>query len=89
MTLAHFFPSLNIDVCELDPAVLAVAQSWFGFAQGERLQVRVGNIHPFINFDVFLMNLSPRFNQRCPKSCILRSELPHISIRISVKSDKI
>ena len=43
MTLAHFFPSLNIDVCELDPNVLAVAESWFGFAQGEHLQVQIGD----------------------------------------------
>ncbi|XP_055041846.2 eEF1A lysine and N-terminal methyltransferase [Misgurnus anguillicaudatus] len=38
-----FVPCARVDVVELDPAVLEVAQTWFGFQTDERLKVILGD----------------------------------------------
>nr|XP_055041846.1 eEF1A lysine and N-terminal methyltransferase [Misgurnus anguillicaudatus] len=38
-----FVPYARVDVVELDPAVLEVAQTWFGFQTDERLKVILGD----------------------------------------------
>ncbi len=38
-----FVPCARVEVVELDPAVLEVAQTWFGFQTDERLNVRLGD----------------------------------------------
>ncbi|KAL0164114.1 hypothetical protein M9458_039867, partial [Cirrhinus mrigala] len=38
-----FVPFSRVEVVELDPAVLEVAQTWFGFQSDERLKVVLGD----------------------------------------------
>ncbi|XP_043076183.1 eEF1A lysine and N-terminal methyltransferase isoform X2 [Puntigrus tetrazona] len=38
-----FVPHARVEVVELDPAVLEVAQTWFGFQTNERLKVTLGD----------------------------------------------
>ncbi len=38
-----FVPCARVEVVELDPAVLEVAQTWFGFQTDERLNVTLGD----------------------------------------------
>ena len=46
--LRHHFPELAIDVVELDPAVVEVAQSHFGFKTDEKMHVFVADGRKFI-----------------------------------------
>lgn len=46
--LRHHFPELVIDVVELDPAVVEVAQSHFGFETDEKMHVFVADGRKFI-----------------------------------------
>ncbi|KAM8874785.1 eEF1A lysine and N-terminal methyltransferase [Spinachia spinachia] len=41
--LRDFVPEVTVEVVELDPVVLQVAQDWFGFRPDERLTVTVGD----------------------------------------------
>lgn len=41
--LRDFVPNVTIEVVELDPAVLEVAQKWFGFQPDDRLTVTLGD----------------------------------------------
>lgn len=41
--LRDFVPNVTIEVVELDPAVLEVAQEWFGFRPDDRLTVTLGD----------------------------------------------
>lgn len=38
-----FVPGVRVDVVELDPAVLEVAKTWFGFQTDDRLKVILGD----------------------------------------------
>lgn len=38
-----FVPSSQMDVVELDPAVLDLAQTWFGFQPNDRLKVTLAD----------------------------------------------
>ena len=44
----ELFPELLVDVVEIDPAVVRVAERYFGFQAGERLQVYVQDARAFI-----------------------------------------
>ncbi len=46
--LRRHFPELAIDVVELDPAVVQVAKSYFGFRPDDKMQVFVGDGRKFI-----------------------------------------
>ena len=46
--LRHHFPQLNIDVVELDPAVVRVAKRYFGFQTDERMHAFVDDGRKFI-----------------------------------------
>ncbi len=39
---------LSLDVVELDPEVLSVAEKWFGFRQSERVRVHVSDGVQFV-----------------------------------------
>lgn len=41
--LRDFVPNVNIEVVELDPAVLDVAKEWFGLKLDDRLVVTLGD----------------------------------------------
>ncbi|KAI4892567.1 hypothetical protein NFI96_024732 [Prochilodus magdalenae] len=41
--LRDFVPRVHVEVVELDPAVLEVAQTWFGFQTDDRLKVTLGD----------------------------------------------
>lgn len=41
--LHDFVPCARVEVVELDPAVLEVAQTWFGFQTDKRLKVILGD----------------------------------------------
>lgn len=46
--LLHHFPALRIDAVELRPAVIAVAQSYFGLTLDERLHLHTGDAADFL-----------------------------------------
>ena len=46
--LPLFSLQLSLDVVELDPSMLTIAKSWFGFMEDERMTVTVGNGLEFI-----------------------------------------
>lgn len=41
--IRDFVPSVHVKVVELDPAVLEVAKTWFGFQPDDRLEVILGD----------------------------------------------
>lgn len=41
--IRDFVPGVRVDVVELDPAVLEVAKTWFGFQTDDRLKVILGD----------------------------------------------
>lgn len=41
--LRDFVPNINIEVVELDPAVLEVAKEWFGLRPDDRLSITLGD----------------------------------------------
>jgi spermidine synthase len=48
-TLLHAaYPDARIDVAEIDPAVVSVAEGYFGFVQDDRLRARIGDGRQFI-----------------------------------------
>ena len=47
--LHHHFPDALVDVAEIDPEILAVAQQYFGFRTDERLRVHIGDGRVFIH----------------------------------------
>lgn len=47
--LRDFVPGARVEVVELDPAVLEVAQGWFGFTPDDRLTVTLGDGLEHIN----------------------------------------
>ena len=46
--LAELLPETRIDVAEIDPAVIAAARTYFGFATDDRLQVHVSDARVFV-----------------------------------------
>lgn len=48
MALHRWFPTTQIDVVELDPAVVEVARAWFGVAPSDRLRVEVADGRRFV-----------------------------------------
>lgn len=46
--LAHCFPAARIDVVEVDPIVVHLAHEYFGFREGRRLRVHVGDAADFV-----------------------------------------
>lgn len=46
--LAELLPEARIEVAEIDPAVIAVARTYFGFAANDRLQVHVSDARVFV-----------------------------------------
>ncbi len=46
--LAELLPDVHIDVVEIDPAVYAAAQQYFGFAASDRVKVHVGDARVFV-----------------------------------------
>ena len=41
--LRDFVPGASVEVVELDPTILQVAQGWFGFRPDDRLKVTLGD----------------------------------------------
>lgn len=41
--IRDFVPGVRVEVVELDPAVLEVAKTWFGFQTDDRLNVVLGD----------------------------------------------
>lgn len=41
--IRNFVPGVQVEVVELDPAVLEVAKTWFGFQTDDRLKVILGD----------------------------------------------
>ena len=62
MLLRAAYADARIDVAEIDPAVVRVAQAWFGFVQDERLRVFAGDGRQFIeraapaSFDIIFLD---------------------------------
>lgn len=62
--LAELLPETRIDVAEIDPAVIAAARTYFGFATDDRLQVHVSDARVFVkralaggeNYDLVLLD---------------------------------
>ncbi|KAG9350940.1 hypothetical protein JZ751_024829 [Albula glossodonta] len=56
-----FVPTATVEVVELDPTILEVAQSWFGFHTDNRLKVTLGDglehINKLESQGVFMLNL--------------------------------
>lgn len=48
LALAELYPDTSIDVVEIDPAVLRVAESHFGFAATDRIRVHIRDARVFI-----------------------------------------
>ena len=48
MLLRAAYPNARIDAAEIDPAVVSVAERYFGFVQDERLRAHVGDGRQFI-----------------------------------------
>lgn len=46
--LAELLPTAHIDVVEIDPAVVAAAEKYFGFRSGQRMQVHVRDARVFV-----------------------------------------
>ncbi|XP_038857888.1 eEF1A lysine and N-terminal methyltransferase isoform X1 [Salvelinus namaycush] len=76
--LRDFVPGARVEVVELDPAVLEVAQGWFGFTPDERLTVTLGDGLERINnieregghqYDVIMFDVDskdPSLGMSCP-----------------------
>ncbi|MBT8145814.1 MAG: fused MFS/spermidine synthase [Gammaproteobacteria bacterium] len=48
MTLTELFPSAQIDVVEIDPAVFSVAKEFFFFEESDRMEVTVADARVFV-----------------------------------------
>ncbi len=46
--LTSCFPQIAIDVVEIDPEMLSIAEKWFQFSQGEKMKVFVDDGVEFI-----------------------------------------
>nr|XP_046156603.1 eEF1A lysine and N-terminal methyltransferase-like isoform X1 [Oncorhynchus gorbuscha] len=76
--LRDFVPGARVEVVELDPAVLEVAQGWFGFTPDDRLTVTLGDGLEHINnieregghqYDVIMFDVDskdPSLGMSCP-----------------------
>ncbi|XP_055800295.1 eEF1A lysine and N-terminal methyltransferase isoform X2 [Salvelinus fontinalis] len=76
--LRDFVPGARVEVVELDPAVLEVAQGWFGFTPDDRLTVTLGDGLERINnieregghhYDVIMFDVDskdPSLGMSCP-----------------------
>nr|XP_029488746.1 eEF1A lysine and N-terminal methyltransferase isoform X1 [Oncorhynchus nerka] len=76
--LRDFVPGARVEVVELDPAVLGVAQGWFGFTPDDRLTVTLGDGLEHINnieregghqYDVIMFDVDskdPSLGMSCP-----------------------
>ncbi|XP_063056507.1 eEF1A lysine and N-terminal methyltransferase isoform X2 [Engraulis encrasicolus] len=85
--LHDFVPSSRVDVVELDPAVLDLAQTWFGFKTSERLNVTLadglahitslqsqgGHAYDVIVFDVD--SKDPSLGMSCPPPAFVEKAL--------------
>uniref|UniRef100_A0A672PZ71 Methyltransferase like 13 n=1 Tax=Sinocyclocheilus grahami TaxID=75366 RepID=A0A672PZ71_SINGR len=82
-----FVPFARVEVVELDPAVLEVAQSWFGFQTDERLKVILGDGLEHIktleskgghSFDVIMFDVDSKdttLGMSCPPSAFVETSL--------------
>ncbi|XP_066533709.1 eEF1A lysine and N-terminal methyltransferase isoform X2 [Hoplias malabaricus] len=86
--LRDFVPNVQVEVAELDPAVLEVAQTWFGFHTDERLKVIVGDGLEHIStlasqgghfYDVIMFDVDskdPTLGMSCPPPAFV--EISHL-----------
>ena len=44
----HYFPTLEIDVVEIDPVILKIARQFFGFCEDDKLRVHIADGRMFI-----------------------------------------
>ncbi|KAM6963220.1 eEF1A lysine and N-terminal methyltransferase [Aplochiton taeniatus] len=85
--LRDFVPSASVEVVELDPAVLEVAQGWFGFRPDDRLTVTLGDGLEHIStlekqggrlFDVIMFDVDSKdttMGMSCPPPAFVESSL--------------
>jgi len=59
--MRHYFPEMEIDVAEIDPAILPVAQRFFGFRTDDKLIVHVSDGRMFIR-DLLRKDPVPRYD---------------------------
>ncbi|XP_016122532.1 eEF1A lysine and N-terminal methyltransferase [Sinocyclocheilus grahami] len=82
-----FVPCARVEVVELDPAVLEVAQTWFGFQTDERLNVTLGDGLEHIktlesegghSFDVIMFDVDSKdttLGMSCPPPAFVETSL--------------
>ncbi|XP_028817963.1 eEF1A lysine and N-terminal methyltransferase isoform X1 [Denticeps clupeoides] len=82
-----FIPAAQVEVVELDPAVLEVAQKWFGFRPDDRLKVLLGDGLDHINtlenqgghsYDVIMFDIDskdPTLGMSCPPPAFVEKSL--------------